>query len=68
MTRFSTSARIALVITWESNWTMTGMPTPTVPPFGISVYVAVTAGVTVRNEEVVVDAVPSGPVALTVTV
>src|SRR3954463_4120097 len=37
LTRFSTSARIALVPTGESNCTITGMPTPTVPPFGITV-------------------------------
>src|SRR3954447_4091807 len=68
LTRFSTSARIALVITWESNCTITGMPTPTVPPLGITVYVAVTAGLSVRKVEAVLDAVPSGPVLFAVTV
>src|SRR5665811_1888614 len=33
---FSTSARRAFVVTAESNWTITGIPTPTVPPLGAS--------------------------------
>jgi hypothetical protein len=31
-TRFSTSARIFCVVTAESNWMLTGIPTPTVMP------------------------------------
>ena len=32
LTSFSTSARIFSVVTGESNWMLTGIPTPTVPP------------------------------------
>ena len=36
LTRFSTSARRALVVTDEANWMLTGIPIPTVPPLGIT--------------------------------
>src|SRR5207342_969256 len=67
-TSFSTSARIAGVLTAESNWMLTGIPTPTVSPSLRMPYVAVTAGLRVRKEEVLVEEEPSGPVALTLTV
>src|SRR5450631_223653 len=44
------------------------MPTPTVPPLGISVYVALTLGFRVEKVDLVVVAVPSGPVAVRVKV
>src|SRR5665811_1745158 len=68
LTRFSTSARSAFVMTPDTNWTMTGIPTPTVPPLGMRPYVAVTLGLRVVNVDFVDVAVPSGPVAAMVNV